>query len=162
MKRSNGFQFRRSFPLIISHPISMCHGSSSPSTATWETRTVRSKEPNRAVANQQPTLEFPDAFTVPHLNRGPELSLDFSGRAPWNIASQKSRSGAKAAGAARKWGLRRRWGVQMRVRQAPDAAGGEIARASRPLNLMQFFSRAPAESLAFFPMSLPQFQLGTF
>lgn len=97
--------------------------------------------------------------------QGPGLSLDFSGRAPWNIASQKSRSSAKAPGAARKWGFTATVGGEMCVpslRRAPDAAGGEIARASRPLNLMQFFSRAPAESLAFFPMSSPQFQLGKF
>lgn len=140
----------------------MCHGSPSPSTATWETRTVRSKEPDRAAANQQPTSSSPIPSRVPHLNRGPGLSLDFSGQTPWNIASQKSRSSAKAPGAARKWGFTATVGGEMRVRQAPDAAGGEIARASRPLNLMQFFSRAPAESLAFFPCPHLNSNLGNF
>ncbi|RSL66473.1 hypothetical protein CEP53_003352 [Fusarium sp. AF-6] len=70
----------------------------------------------------------------------------------------------RAAGAARKWGLRRRWGGnQMRVRQAPDAAGGEIARASRPLNLMQFFfSSAGRISRVFFPCPYLNSNLGDF
>lgn len=70
MGRSNGLSISQIFPLIISHPTSMCHGSSSPSAAAWETRAGRSKEPDRAAANQQPILEFPNALTS---TEAPEL-----------------------------------------------------------------------------------------
>jgi hypothetical protein len=70
----------------------------------------------KSQTGQQPISSPPSGSPIPsrvlHLNQGPGLSLDFSGRTPWNIASQKSRSGAKAPGAARKWGFTATVGVK--------------------------------------------------